>query len=84
MSETRIKSMIQQGLGEDEKADIILQALFSTHSPLFIDFARFVISHPAYAIYRPLTFRLMAQTERRKQMLFFWILPSMMTGNVRS
>lgn len=26
------------------------------HSPL-IDFARFVISHPAYAIYRPLTFR---------------------------
>lgn len=50
LSETRIKSMIQQGLGEDEKADIILQALFSTHSPLFIDFARFVISHPAYAI----------------------------------
>ncbi|MCV5215764.1 hypothetical protein OFC53_31485, partial [Escherichia coli] len=46
LSETRIKSMIQQGLGEDEKADVILQALFFTHSPLFVDFARFVISHP--------------------------------------
>ncbi|HBA1316332.1 TPA: hypothetical protein J8W21_001373 [Escherichia coli] len=71
LSETRIKSMIQQGLGEDEKADIILQALFSTHSPLFIDFARFVISHPAYAIYRPLTFRLMAQNRTPQADAFF-------------
>lgn len=71
LSETRIKRIIQQGLGEDEKADVILQALFFTHSPLFVDFARVVISHPVYAIYRPLTFRLMAQTRTPQADAFF-------------
>ncbi|MCZ8650916.1 hypothetical protein [Escherichia albertii] len=71
LSETRIKRMIQQGLEGDEKADVILQALFFTHSPLFVDFARFVISHPAYAIYRALAFRLMAQHRTPQADAFF-------------
>ncbi|WDB73193.1 hypothetical protein PS034_17135 [Escherichia albertii] len=71
LSETRIKRMIQQGLEGDEKADVILQALFFTHSPLFVDFARFVITHPAYAIYRPLAFRLMAQHRTPQADAFF-------------
>ncbi|EDS92267.1 conserved hypothetical protein [Escherichia albertii TW07627] len=71
LSETRIKRMLQQGLEGDEKADVILQALFFTHSPLFVDFARFVISHPAYAIYRALAFRLMAQHRTPQADAFF-------------
>ncbi|MCZ8959687.1 hypothetical protein OM203_21205 [Escherichia albertii] len=71
LSETRIKRMLQQGLEGDEKADVILQALFFTHSPLFVDFARFVITHPAYAIYRALAFRLMAQHRTPQADAFF-------------
>ncbi|ECY8187550.1 cytoplasmic protein, partial [Salmonella enterica subsp. enterica serovar Typhimurium] len=50
---------------------VLLRALFYTHSPLLIDFVRFLTRAPGYACHYPLAFRLLAQKRTPQADAFF-------------
>ncbi len=63
LSEKRINGIIEGGVQVDyEDLPVIMQALFYTHSPLFIPFACFICREQYCSSYRYLAFSLLAQT----------------------
>lgn len=60
-----------QGITEEGFPAVLLRALFYTHSPLLIDFVRFLTRAPGYACHYPLAFRLLAQKRTPQADAFF-------------
>ncbi|KAF0782509.1 hypothetical protein L246_22085, partial [Salmonella enterica subsp. enterica serovar Worthington str. BCH-5715] len=61
LSEASLNKIMAQGITEEGFPAVLLRALFYTHSPLLIDFVRFLTRAPGYACHYPLAFRLLAQ-----------------------
>lgn len=71
LSEASLNKMMAQGIAEEGFPATVLRALFYTHSPLLIDFARFLIQTPIHSCHCPLAFRLLAQKRTPQADAFF-------------
>lgn len=71
LSAARLNKMMAQGIAEEDFPAAILRALFYTHSPLLIDFVRFLTRTPGYSCHSPLAFRLLAQKRTPQADAFF-------------
>lgn len=84
LSEAGLNKIMAQGITEEGFPAVLLRALFYTHSPLLIDFIRFLTRAPGYACHYPLAFRLLAQKRTPQADAFSSISPSMMTASARN
>ncbi|EAW1727465.1 hypothetical protein MU257_000403 [Salmonella enterica] len=71
LSEAGLNKIMAQGITEEGFPAVLLRALFYTHSPLLIDFVRFLTRAPGYACHYPLAFRLLAQKRTPQADAFF-------------
>ncbi|ECG1595716.1 hypothetical protein DU121_08765 [Salmonella enterica subsp. salamae] len=71
LSEASLNKMMVQGIAEEGFPATVLRALFYTHSPLLIDFIRFLTYTPGYSCHCPLAFRLLAQKRTPQADAFF-------------
>lgn len=71
LSEVRINRMIATGQHDECYPEIMLQALFYSHSPLFINYIQFLMETPYCACHWPLAFQLLAQKRTPQADEFF-------------
>ncbi|MBA3110923.1 hypothetical protein CBX57_005885 [Salmonella enterica] len=71
LCEASLNKMMAQGIADEGFPATVLRALFYTHSPLLIDFARFLIQTPIHSCHCPLAFRLLAQKRTPQADAFF-------------
>lgn len=84
LSEAGLNKIMAQGITEEGFPAVLLRALFYTHSPLLIDFVRFLTRTPIMLATTRWRFVYWPRNARHRPMLFSSISPSMMTASARS